>query len=63
MKKPKLVWLNEDLPFNVALYQYGHKDFRVEYGQEVHDHISYAEAARQLGLSIMHALTCEGRLK
>ncbi len=36
--------------------------FRVTYGQEVTEQLSYDEAARELGLAIMHAAACEGKL-
>lgn len=36
--------------------------FRVTYGQQVRDSLSYREAAQELGGAIMHAAACEGLL-
>lgn len=36
--------------------------FRVIYGKEIHDRLSYNEAARHFGESVLHALACDGQL-
>lgn len=53
-----------DLPFGIKLEQSEDARglFRVTYGAQVRDHLSYAEAAKELGLCIFHALACDGRL-
>ena len=50
--------------FEIKIEQYekGAKGFRVTYGNQVKDHLSYADAAKELGESIFHALACEGKL-
>jgi hypothetical protein len=53
---------SDKIPFGISLYQKGHKNFTVKYGKEVKPNLSYTEAATQFGLSLMHALNCEGKL-
>jgi hypothetical protein len=48
--------------WRIALEQRGKDSFRVTYGAQVKDRLSYGEAARELGAVIMHALACEDRL-
>jgi hypothetical protein len=50
------------LAFPIRLEQEGRDDFRVVYGKQVDQHLSYGRAASQLGLDIMHALACDGKL-
>lgn len=38
------------------------KKFRLTYGLEVKDDLTYEEAARALGLALLHHLSCEGVL-
>lgn len=49
--------------FDITLHQNGSDSFRVSYGAQVSRGLSYADAARELGESIMHALACEGRIE
>lgn len=37
-------------------------EFRVTYGSQVTDGLSYASASAELGSCILHALACEGKL-
>lgn len=37
--------------------------YSVRYGAEFSQGLSYAAAAQELGLSLMHALACEGLIK
>ena len=46
----------------ISLEQDGPNDFRVIYGMQVRENLSYSDAALELGAAIMHALACEGRL-
>lgn len=45
---------------SITLQQRGLDEFFVQYGKEVTYCPSYAMAAEQLGLCIMHALACDG---
>lgn len=36
--------------------------FRVTYGLQVHDHLTYAEGMTEFGKCVFHALACEGLL-
>jgi hypothetical protein len=36
--------------------------FRVSYGAQVRDNLTYIEAAKEYGLCVFHALACEGKL-
>ena len=49
--------------FPVRLYQSGTGEFSILYGSELHDGLSYEEAAREFGLCLFHALTCVGRIE
>lgn len=40
----------------------GKERFRVIYGLQVDDHLSYSEACKKLGEAILHALACEGKI-
>ena len=40
----------------------GRANFAVSYGQQFNCHLTYEEAAKELGQCIMHALTCEGKI-
>lgn len=48
--------------FSINLEQRGRDKFRVTYGKQIDDNLTYARAAEELGQSIMHALACEGAL-
>ena len=48
--------------FPVRLYQAKNGKFSVLYGAELHDGLSYDEAAREFGLCLLHALACTGRI-
>ncbi len=54
--------LTRGFSFPIKLEQRGKDDFRVTYGKQVRDRLCYADAASELGASIMHALACEGNL-
>lgn len=46
----------------IKLQQHGRDSFRVTYGQQVNDRLTYSEAAAELGAAIMHRLACESQL-
>ena len=50
------------LPFGIRLIQNGLDRFNVVYGMQCRDNLTYAEAARELGECIMHALACDGAI-
>jgi hypothetical protein len=52
----------DHLAFPIMLQQHGRDNFRVVYGQQVDDNLSYAAAAAKLGEAIMHALACDNAL-
>jgi hypothetical protein len=59
----KMCWETKRLSFPVKLEQHIETGrFRVTYGREVHNDLTYEQAGRHLGLSIMHALACDRRL-
>lgn len=55
-------WETNELGFPVRLDQRGRDNFRVVYGKQIYDHLTYGQAALKLGASIMHALACQGKL-
>lgn len=46
----------------IKLQQHGRDSFRVVYGQQVKDRLTYGEAAKELGAAIMHNAACNGDL-
>jgi hypothetical protein len=58
----KTCWKSDGLPFGVTLQQRGRDSFRVVYGKQIKDGLTYAQAAGELGAAIMHALACDERL-
>jgi len=46
----------------IKLQQHGRDSFRVVYGQQVDDRLTYAQAAAKLGEAIMHKAACDGLL-
>lgn len=59
----KLCFDNTEIDSPVRLYQTGKDQFVVEYGSQVKEHLTYSEAARELGACLMHAMACVGRIK
>ena len=51
-----------NLAFPMKVEQHGPEDFRVTYGKQVKDHLTYEEAAEEFGLCVFHALACDGKL-
>lgn len=49
--------------YDITLIQRGEDVFSVIYGKQRENGLSYAEAAKELGQCIMHALACEGKLE
>lgn len=51
---------NFEIPgqFPVKLEQRASGAFRVTYGAEVKDNLTYSEAAEQMGYCLMHAMAC-----
>lgn len=47
---------------DVLLEQRADGTFRVTYGHEVHDQLSYVEAAKEFGECVFHSLACVGKL-
>ncbi|CAB5224308.1 hypothetical protein UFOVP393_53 [uncultured Caudovirales phage] len=52
------------VPFGLRLDQSEGKGklFRVTYGKQVKDQLTYTEGAREFGLCLFHALACDGLL-
>lgn len=53
----------EGQPAPVELHQRENGKFRVTYGTEVHDNLSYIRAAEEFGYSVFHALACAGKIE
>jgi hypothetical protein len=53
-----------DVPFGLRVDQHEGKGklFRVTYGKQVKDKLTYTEGAREFGLCLFHALACDGLL-
>jgi hypothetical protein len=48
--------------YPVRLLQTGIDRFTVEYGKQIKRGLNYGDAAKELGLCLMHLCACEGRL-
>ena len=48
--------------FPIKLQQRGKDCFRVVYGKQIDDGLTYNQACTELGAALMHALACGGRL-
>jgi hypothetical protein len=51
-----------DIDSPIKLEQRANGTFRVTYGMQIKDYLSYVEAAHELGKYIFHALACASRL-
>ena len=60
--KKTLCWKYDDLAFPIELWQTGPNEFKVVYGSQSGNGLTYEKAASELGCAIMHALACEGKL-
>lgn len=47
---------------DIHVEQRASKLFRVTYGKQVQDNLTYAEAAHEFGECVFHALSCEGAI-
>lgn len=66
MTKPTpstIIFETEIAGFPIMLLQNPDRTFCTRYGKEFHTSLDYSEAAKQLGLSIMHGLACEGKIE
>lgn len=53
----------DEKPWPIKLEQRGSKNsFRVTYGYQVDDWLTYEQAAAKLGQAIMHRAACDGML-
>ena len=59
----KLCYSTEIAGFKIELHQRRPDSFRVTYGLEIKDDLSYRDAALALGRAIMHASACEGKVR
>jgi hypothetical protein len=48
--------------YAVELWQTGKGRFSVEYGADIRHSLSYAQAAKEFGLCVMHAAACAGEI-
>lgn len=59
----KLVYSNTDLAYPIRVYtSRGERPFTVVYGCDVKTKLTYFDAAKELGHSILHALSLAGKL-
>lgn len=49
--------------FAIKVEQRSSGRFRVSYGKQVNDHLTYAQAAHRLGEAMFHRLACEGEIR
>lgn len=53
----------DDVPFGVKIEQTSKHRFTITYGQRITCNLSYAEAAKEFGECMFHALACDGKLE
>lgn len=58
----KSVWTYPNGAAEIKLEQHGGRKhlFRVTYGLQISDQLTYAAAAKELGACLLHAFCCEG---
>jgi hypothetical protein len=49
-------------PWPIQLWQRGKDNFKVVYGLQIDDNLTYARAAAKLGEAVMHMRACDGEL-
>ena len=59
----KLCFQTEVAGYPVTLHQSGRDAFRVTYGLQIRDGLTYGQAANELGMCLLHGLACEGKVK
>jgi hypothetical protein len=51
------------LPFGVKIEQRGENGlFRITYGKQVKENLTYADACHEFGECVFHALACDGKI-
>lgn len=60
--KNRICFEATSLPFSPRLEQQPNNLFKVVYGSAVNYNLRYDKAASYLGMAIMHALACDGKL-
>lgn len=58
----RLIHKFEQFDVAVTLEQHSNGKFRVIYGKEVRDNLSYGAAARELGECLLHSMSCASLL-
>jgi hypothetical protein len=53
---------DDQIAYGIKLEQRADCTFRLTYGVEVRDHLNYGDAADALGRSMLHALSCDGKI-
>ena len=48
--------------YNIVLSQTEPDNFSVQYGAEIESNLDYSQAAKSIGLCIMHSLSCDGKI-
>lgn len=61
-KNPKLCYMIKNGQYPISIYQHGPDNFRIQYGLQIKDHLSYADAAKEFGECVFHFLACESKL-
>lgn len=61
--EPHVAFSINTLAYDITLMQHGKDRFSVTYGAQVKTGLAYAEAAKELGECIMHALVCDGEVQ
>lgn len=59
----EIIFETEIAGYKITLMQYARGNFLVQYGTQQYVTSYYSEAAKELGECIMHALTCEGKIR
>ncbi len=60
--KPQPIWRCGNIAFPLELSRTGRNRYTVQYGKQVKAGLDYLQAASELGVCLMHALACEGKV-
>lgn len=58
----KVVFKLDGYAFPIKVLQNSRRKFTVMYGKQVREGLSLGDAADELGSSIMHLMSCEGKI-
>jgi hypothetical protein len=59
---PRPIWSCGNIAFPLELSRTGRGRYTVQYGKQEKRNLDYLQAASELGVCLMHALACDGKV-